>query len=621
MRADEHDTESEEMGKYSATFTSLKGVTYTIDIEASWLSNKTLTLDADPVHLVVGEGKNKFPGLRTTECEINVLSADPMTELFSEDLMAVTVHLHHGTVTDFVGFLETSEWEAPCAPNRIEAKQLVAVDALSAYLQKPCYERSYRTMLSVMDEIKSEINQKLPVPVSYSGGLLSGTSVYGAMVSLDAMQPTDLYAEHSADENWANYGDIIDSFAVATGSTIMMVGNRIKAYYVKDETAVWYGQSSPMEHNLTSTNMSLKMVNSVRRVEQKVEPLNNLDAPDVVTQKYQYLFNVMTDKYAVYHYTDGMEKYWGKGPDWNSQHLGSAPTLIHPICGLTYSDDKSVSTENSEWLVGIHAVNNPVRVYPRYDRVNLITVIDVQAKIHINKHNAYDEKFWEFNCAYPRLWDNTVEESGTASDSTIALMVGNTVINPYSVTLVVDRNTIGGEDDDDDDDEKKSGLGWLEYRYSFNVHPEDLLACDFRPKVLVRSPNFGEELDDMLIKGNRWAKDIKYVGEGYDKDDYDSKTVSAVASGKDFGDVMQVDNKLCQEPWYNGYIQPNGVTLVDPLRQLASAYSTPRQQWQGTVDDAGFEPTKKVWCRGSQCTQMASDWNLRYGEVTVTVMN
>lgn len=624
------------MGKYSGSFTSLKGVTYTVEISASWLSNKTLILDADPVHLVVNEAKTKFPGLRTTECEINVLSSDPMTELFSEDLMAVTVRLHHSGVTDFIGFLETSEWEAPCAPGRIEPKQLVAVDGLSAFLQKTCYERSFRSMLSVMNDIKSELNAKLPVSVSYDGSLLSETSIYGAYINIDSLQPTDLYEKSDIDGNWVKWGALVNAFAEATGSTIMMVGNKIKAYYVDTESGVWCTSFDPMETRLTTTSMSMKMVNSVRRVEQDVKTLQNLKDPEAVDPTVRnwyvsaghdrpayYFFG----KAVAYHYTTGLEKYWTEDSSWPS----GLDARTHAVCAVSFADDRHDldPSSPSEWMVGVRAISDPVHVFPGHDSSGY-TTLTIKADIHTNTHEE-EEQMQSNMSGFPCIWDSTITERiDDPTYSTIALKINGVIVLPSQIKPLLDDVThsahIVGESSSSDDEYNEDAPKWLTYYYYFRL-PESLLEdCDYKPRILVRSQRRGGSIGDRYI-GYSFAKKIRLCGPGYEADDilktdgYEDKTLNATASGKDFGQVMNFDCKMCNEPWYSGFVNGGGIALRNPLQQLATQYAVPRQQWQATVDDGGFDPTKKAWCRGSLCTQIASDWNLRYGEVTVTVMS
>lgn len=606
------------MGKYSAQFTSLRGVTYTVEIAASWLTDKTLVLDADPVHLVVAEAKTKLPGLRTTECEIKVLSDDPMTELYSESLMAVTVLVKHGSAVDFVGFLETSEWNMPCAPGMIEAKQLVAVDALSAFLQKPCYERSFRSMLSIMDELKAELNTKLPVTVSYDGIMLRDTQIYGAYVNIDSLQPEDLYADQNADENWTTWGTIVDEFAKGTASTVMMVGDKIKAYYTDTEQNVWCTQASPLENRLTNTSMTIKMVPSVRRVENNVTTLPNLKEPEVTDEKGRYTGVIMPSsifktifKPSMYFYTDGLQKYWRQGEGWPS-----APSHIRSVCGINYAEEwEDVSRECESWMVGIAAESWPVHVIPEYTPAALISVIDVEAQVHIEQYiDTSSDPEWELAqdydlIYYPRVWSPTREESVTPSRNTIALKLGNTIIDPYYVTLM-----------DEIKSEDRGKMYWLRYKYSFNVHSDDLLACGFKPQIIVRSPDFGTKTGDYRI-GYRWARNFRLVGDGYTEDWAEGKTVSKTASGADTGNVLNLNCKFNQEYMFSGEIRKTAATLRDPIALLASQYSTPRQQWQATVDDDGFDPTHKVWCRGLLCTQVSSDRNLRDCEVTVSVLS
>lgn len=608
------------MGTYKAKFKSIKNIEYNIEISASWLTDKTIYLDADPVHLVVSAGKTKFPGLRTTECEINVLSTDPMVELFSEDIMSVTVHMYHESVTDFIGFLETSEWDVPAAPGMLQSKQLVAVDALSVFLQKPCYERSFRSMLSIMDQLKTELNGKLPVTVSYKGSLLNDNQIYGAYVNIDSLQPQDLYAEQTADENWTSWGEIINEFAVATASTIMMLGNEIKAYYVDTETEVWCSQSAPMESRLVTTSMSLKMVNSVRRVENKVSTLQNLGAAEVISASGRYVapgypgWFVSNDffKPAYYSVPDGLVKYWRKGSDWPS----SIPADISAISSFSYSEEfKYVDRESKDWLIGINAESWPVHVVPEYSPTQIISVIDIEALVHIN---SYEEsaKVPEFTLIgefdlqyYPRLWKATAEETGTGSKSTIALRLGNKVIDPFNIIL-----------EDNLSSDNRDTMFWLKYRYSFNVNPADMKACDFKPVVIVRSPDYGNLSNAGIVTGYRWAKNIRLIGDGYSKDWEQNKTVSKVASGASTGNVLDLGCKFNQEYMYAGEIRRTIAVLRDPLQIHAAQYAVPRQQWQATVDDAGFDPTKKTWCRGSLCTQIASDWDVRNAQVKCSVI-
>ena len=608
------------MGKYSAAFTSLGGVQYTVEIAASWLTNKTLVLDADPVHLVVAEAKTKLPGLRTTECEIKVLSTDPMTELYSESIMAVTVLVKHGSVVDFVGFLETSEWNMPCAPGMLEAKQLVAVDALSAYLQKPCYERSFRSMISVMDELKAELNTKLPVTVSYDSIMLRESQIYGAYVNIDSLQPENLYADQNADEDWTSWGEIVNEFAKGTASTVMMVSDKIKAYYVDTETSVWCTQAEPLESRLTNTSMTIKMVPSVRRVENHVNTLPNLNNAEVTNWEGRYITGVMPMpvfanifKPAMYFYPTGLAKFWRKGPNW--------PYILEgadAVCGLNYAEDwKDIDREVGSWMVGINAESWPVHVLPEYSPSQLISVIDIEAQIHIESYNDVSGEGateWEFITdyglqAYPRLWHATREESITPANSTIALKLGSKIINPYYVTLL-----------DELDQEKKETMYWLRYKYSFNVNSADLKACDFKPTIIVRSPDYRTKTGDTRI-GYRWARSFKLIGDGFGPDWEEGKTVSKVASGAETGTVLSLDCKFNQEYMYAGEIRKTAADLRDPLTILAAQYAQPRQQWQATASDAGFDPTAKVWCRGVLCTQTASDRNLRDSEVTVTVLS
>lgn len=612
------------MGKYSAQFTSLRGVTYTVEIAAAWLTDKTLVLDADPVHLMVAEAKTKLPGLRTTECEIKVLSDDPMTELYSESLMAVTVLVKHGSAVDFVGFLETSEWNMPCAPGMIEAKQLVAVDALSAFLQKPCYERSFRSMISVMDELKAELNAKLPVTVSYEGALLSEANIYGSYVNIDSLQPEDLYAEQNADENWISWGEIADEFAKGTASTLMMVGDKIKAYYTDTETGVWCAQTNPLENRLTNTSMTVKMVPSVRRVENRVETLPNMNNPETVTESSIFLGAKITAsvfdaifKPSMYFWTDGMMKFWRQGSDWPTA-TESLILPVKPICSINYAEKyEDVPRERGEWMVGISAESWPVHVLPVYTPLGLVQFIDVEATVHIESYNDVSGEGgteWDFVQAtnlqyYPRVWKPTQEEPILTTLSTIALKMGSTIKDPYSVTLV-----------DDLDSDKKGEMTWLKYRYTFMVTASEMTGCDFKPRVIVRSPNYAVKVGD-TVTGYRWAKGFRLSGDGYGTEWEEGKTVSKTASGAATGTVLNLNCKMNQEYMYAGEIRKTLTTLRDPIALLAAQYATPRQQWQATVDDANFDPTHKAWCRGVLCTQVSSDRNLRDCEVTVSVLS
>lgn len=630
------------MGKYSAQFTSIKGVTYTLEIAAEWLQDKTLVLDVDPVHLVVSEAKTKFPGLRTTECEINVLSDDPMTELYNEDIMTVTVMLKHGDEVDFVGFLETSEWEMPCAPGMIEAKQLVAVDALSVFLKKNCYDRSYTRMINIMEEVKAEMNALLPVNIVFEGELLAteeeeltGNSIYQSFVNIDSLQPADLYESHDVDGNWMKWGEIIDEFAKATGSTIMLNGTHIKAYYVDREPNEWCNELHPMETRLTNTEMSIKMVGSARRIEQEIKTLRNVDDPDVVDSTYARVKNDAGDwalgKAVLYHYAEGFEKYWDEAYPWP---INDNPH-IQPVCAISESDDETKLDPESKstWIVGIEAVSKPARIYPDH-RTDGGCKLIIKADIHINfykPNDAHDPKW----VGVPRIWEPSAVVSNHKSssqyydESPIFLKFDRFNVHPYLIRYEETGKII----DLDEYRFTTENNTWYTMYFYFDVPANFLAASGHKLNIRVSSPDLGRYAQFPTSQfhgtiGYTFAKNIRIVGPGYDADklaktpSFENKTLRVEASGTEFGQVMRFDCKMCNEPWYAGYINAVGIYLNrDPLQQLANQYRVPHQQWTGTADDEGFDPTKKVWCRGSLCTQIASDRNLRDSEVTATVMD
>lgn len=630
------------MGTYRAQFRSLKGVLYVVEIMNPNISGRSITLGEDCVHMRCEAQDNKYPGLRTTELEISVLSDSPMVELYGSDIFATTVVMYHyddsvldgAKYYDFVGFLEASEWQQPCTPGRVEEKQLVAVDAVSAYLQAKYFERKLINAKDTLLQIVRQISQRTGVSCTYYGTMLQSGGIWDVYISTDALQPDDLFTPHNADEDWTTLANIMDEFAKGTGTTVQMVGNTVNVYKIDDIGQMWCTSTRPTEENLAGEDMTCEIVPPVRCVKHSADRPDNIPDPELVHTNF---YNPVTDgweqvkwgsKYVRVFYGNGSSQWnvrpWVKGPNWPPTTSGKPkgnqiPARLTPVIALQYaSETYDLDTKLSgDCIAAFDAVTAKEAMHvmiPAESTLmpsNYLTVA-VVAQILVDNalqsHKNYDYEWLPTDSV-----DSWSDTESAKTDTAIALRCNGKTIDPVHVVY---KNPSGNEG------------RWQEVKYTFHLLTDDYLADNGVVQVYLRS-DWGRDLYQTTAFGDfalrfkcyNYCKKVEFVHGGYNED-ADSVEKEISASGSDNAKSMSLDAAYTLSAGCKGSILRHTASYYcpDPLQQLAHQYAAPHVLWSADVDDRGFTPIAKTHCRGRLCTVTSFDWNVRYGRVTATML-
>jgi len=599
------------MATLTGTFKSQGGTTYTVKIYNEQIdSNGTLLLDADPVHLIVSNQDLKYIGLRSTECQINVLSKTDLAELYTEDILGTSVVVKKGDDTVFAGFLEPSQWNQPCIKGRYNTMQLVAIDAWSALLQYPMITRKSQKMIEWLIEMLNLID----TPFSSMGesiGYLRKTDFGNRqlVISNDSLMPSDLYAEDGID-SFPTYGQILQELGMATNNTFMMIADNLEVFNVDAINTFW---TKNAESELLSDSVSLEIVPTYRRVVFETDTPPQQEQPELTSNGDAYVqpyyvngtANKYKDKYAYfYHARNGYYKNW--------QNNGTIPApsssvgvAVQCMMGVNYAGSRSeLKRDKDAFFLGCSAISNPIhyRLCTAVSNNKGLFDFKVEADIFINPDYSSTDPW----AIVPQLWKTgrteAVVNGSPNSTSTIALMIDDFVVNPSYVTTDFDSND----------------SGWQHCTFQFRAVDTGQYLNNGKVQIILRSPVLNS------TNGYRFARNVKFVYN----DAIFVDSINDPVNNKSTGSDLKLDFTL--NTIANSSGEANKGTIMggivgvgstdDLITAIKSQYCAPRRKWNITLSSDGYDPRHKVKYDGKTCTQMGSDWDLRKDTIKVSIL-
>lgn len=592
------------MATLTGQFVSIgEGATYQITITSDSIpAAGTLNLSADPLHIIMPQSDDKYPGVRTLEAEINVLTKDSLAYLYSDDPLHTTVTIKRNTTTIFSGYLEPSQWQQPMTPGEWNEVQVVAIDTLAALKNVPFYDRTllrgtpddYGTP-SLISMLKEHCGSD--ITVSYQSGL---SSVLDGYFSSEAFIGTDI----SDTTAHTFVGDMLSDYARAMGITLMMRGRTLYVYKQDSEPT---NTGYDLQDHLASNNLDMEIVPPVREVTGKWDDEPEVEKPEGSGMSYN-TYDYGTDPRTVPTATRGNWEVY----NWPSSF--SAWSTQHRPCLFGTATDRSTSSGTPTLFPGIGAREVADKVHVRVPYVH--GQWSVKCLTHMNYNRGTSAYANKRMALLPDDYnEDTWDESSNVLRSTIFLTIGDTVLDPYQVRSYAYQS-------DDDIHEQK----WAEYIFRFpfsDISNEMLISNHGKLCIGVRStypdntreltPHFAKDFSFFweMTTGNEITKSIN------NSPLLDSKGIdTALYKGNNSGCILGSIG-------FKDYVAAGTDSAIDTI---ANQYRVAHTQWTGdftaSIVSSSFTTsiTHHHKLLGKSHSVQACDWDVRNNELSLTLL-
>lgn len=591
------------MATLTAQFVSIpeEGATYTITItSASIPADGTLTLSKDPLHIVMPQPDDKYPGVRTLEAEINVLTKEPLAYLYSDDPLNTSVTIKRNNVTIFDGFLEPSQWQQPMVPGEWNEVQIVAMDALAALKNVPFYDRIL--LRGAPDEYGT--SSLIGMLQQYCGSDITvryQTGIEGVPITeglLDGYFSSEAFIGTDVEDTTAHtfVGDMISDYARAMAITLIMLGKTLYVYRTDNEHTI----GSDISEFLNDTNLDMQVVPPIREVTGDWDEEPEPEEPEGSVSSY-LSYNYDTDPRVVATAYKGNWEAYG----WPESFTAFGDTK--PVLFSTATNRAAGSTPELYPGVGAREVADKVHIRVPYQARQW----SVKCMTHMNRYRGLNAYAVSRMAVLPDDYtENTWDESSNYLRSTIALVVGDTLYDPYMV------RSYGYQSDDDIHEQK-----WAEYVFRFqNVSDEEIVRAGGKVCIVVRStyPDNTRQLTP------HFAKDFSMFWE---LTRGDKRTVkvndSIILESKDINTKLTSIGGQLGSVGFKAYNTHRTIYAMD---LLANQYRVAHIQYTGNfvasdvMTDFHRSVTSHYVFLGKPHTLMSFDWNCRYNDVELTLL-
>lgn len=589
------------MATLTGQFYTLKGKRVQITITSDTIpSAGTLQLGKDPLHLVMSAPDDKYPGVRTFECEISILTRESLAFLYSDDPLHTKVEVTLDTRKIFAGYLMPSEWAQPMTPGEWNECSVVAVDALAA-LKNVFWDQ--RTLMrgtpdtygtpSLVGLIKEHCGNN--ITVSYQTGL---DGILDGYFSTEAFMGTDL----TDPDAHTSLGEMLQDYARAMGVTLTMITDTLYVYRGDDEGTL----SGTL--TLSGTDLDMEMIPPVRRVSGEWSAIPDVEKP-VVKGSTSTVFTYDTDDDEKLNAPHSAANDW-EAVEWPSKFSGwkgTKPSLF----GTAAKEHRS-----SDMFPGINSRQKPeaCHIYVPYSASFSSGVMSMTYSVHNNHDRDDDYEKTRMAMLPDDATCGTIREN--AVGGSLKLQIGSTEVkcsyidNVYGLDSSVTYN---------ERLELFEDSAWGKARIQFRVgdHNEALIRARGRIQMWVYSwwgtrPSF--------------VKDITIESASNDPVKLTENANGSIAfDDKDFGSA------LCSSHTGNsiGTIGTSSLTHYAAthyaLQRIAAQYASVHTQWTGKFDDAYLSQslasvTRHVTFQSKKHTIMAFDWDLRNAETEITIL-
>lgn len=588
------------MATLTARFTDMAGNPVSITITSATIpADGTLTLGKDPLHITMSQPDDKYPGVRTFEAEISVLTRDSLAFLYSDDPLATNVTITRNARTLFRGYLMPSEWQQPMTPGEWNEVSIVAIDALAAlknvWFTDRCLVRgtqdSYGTP-SLVGLLKQHCGSD--ITVSYQSGT---EGILDGYFSSEAFIGTDFDKEdaHTA------IGEMFQDYARATGITLTMITNTLYVYRTDSEAV----NSSTLI--LAGTDVSMEMIPPVRRVKGEWDAIPDVEKPrskNVTTTIFTYDTDERMN--VPYSTVNDWEPY--QWPNTFTGWNGVKPTLF---------GSGAKEPQNSDLFPGLGCRQKPEasHIYVPYNASFNMGFLSLTYKVHNNQQRDDDVQTKRMALLPDDCVANTIRENAVAgsvklsiNDTTIA---ATTVDNVYGLDTSVPYN---------DRLELFEDSKWGAARLQFNLSDYNAHLIRNRGRIQMQVVSWWGSNRPTFVK------DIHLEAS-----DNDNAHYTANANGSPVFDDLDIDTCLCTSHIGQSIGTIGAPTLThyaatrSAMDTLAAQYATVHTQWTIDCEDGYLSGTlanvtRHVTFQGKRHTIQAFDWNLRKNTTEITIL-
>lgn len=588
------------MAKLTAQFVSLNNAaTYTIELTSAGIpADGQLILSKDPLHLVMPKPEDKYPGVRTIEAEINVLTRDSLAYLYSDNPLNTSVLIKRNGTTWFFGYLEPSQWQQPMTPGEWNEVQIVGIDALAALKNVPFRDRTlmccapdqYGTP-SLVGLLRQYCGSDINV-VPQTG--LSG--FMGAYFSSEAFIGTDIEDA----EAYTTVGDMLQDFARAFGLTMIMRGKTLYIYKNDSESTNTAGDIKTM---LADNNVDMEIVPPARSIKGSWDPIPDIDKPIAGTISRQRMnYGTSEELYSCYS-TSSVNWEAHNPPSWRC--LGSYPPILFKT-----ADKSDVTTDKTSLFPGLAAREKADKVHIRVPGTML--TYNVSCEVHAN-HDRGEDYDSKLAASMP---DDATSNCVKANITRLAvkLIVGDSEFSASTCNLKAYN--------EDPNDQK-----WLAYRFVFstqNITSTELIkargrVCVYVPK-LESPPNYVRDLKfDELWSNDTYTSDIK-LNTSEMLSDIDINTRLLADTSRTYKYPLGQMSTMYNPDSTNQSI----LSTANAMRRIGNQYRNAHTQWTATFDSSIInsmaDMTKHVTFLNRRHTIQYMDLDCRNNEVELSIL-